>query len=301
MLKILLHTIVLSTLSVATFADESCHIKTYSKIYITQNSDYNKATKLIKSDNCTFLERQNFLQFILNSNGSIHSSQASKLIKNLYKQDIKISPKRISIYSFKKTLKNNFNPNSNWHWNNIKLTSRESVIALNENESISFNCTNCEYSGSKNIKVTITNPISGTYKYEWLNGDIVIKTKALVSLSNLGVNNQALNKKLFHTKNVFLKSPETLFTNSNSLHFYKLNKPIKSGKSLSFRDLTPVNLVKIGQPTKVIIKNDRLSLSSIAKPMKSGRFGEMIQLRHPKTNKIIMGKVVDFNKVIVEL
>ena len=301
MIKVLLQFLFLLSSIISTYASEDCHIKTYNKIYKTFDNDFQKSKKVIKSDNCSKTQQKAFIQFILNANGSLHNSQAEKIIKSLYNEDIKISPNRIAVYSLDKILKNNFNPNSNWHWNEVKLTSRETVIVLDQDESISFTCTNCEYSGSKNVKAVISNSITGRYKYDWLNGSIVIKTKALVPINNLAVNNQSLSKKLFTEEYVYLKSPENLFTNLNALHFYKLNKPLKSGKSLSFRDLIPVSLVKVGLPTKVILKSRHLSLSSIAKPMKNGHFGELIQLRHPKTNKTIMGKVIDFNKVVVEL
>jgi len=36
-------------------------------------------------------------------------------------------------------------------------------------------------------------------------------------------------------------------------------------------------------------------------PTRSAQFGESIELRNPNNNKIMAGKVVDYNKVVIEL
>ena len=36
-------------------------------------------------------------------------------------------------------------------------------------------------------------------------------------------------------------------------------------------------------------------------PSRSAQFGETIELKNPSNNKIIVGKVVDYNKVVIEL
>ena len=66
-------------------------------------------------------------------------------------------------------------------------------------------------------------------------------------------------------------------------------------------DFIQHNLVTAGRHTNVIFKSKGINLSLNALPLEYGKFGQDIRLRNPKSNKIIIGKVTDFNTVLVEL
>ena len=95
-------------------------------------------------------------------------------------------------------------------------------------------------------------------------------------------------------------SPDNVLTTLDNINFYKTNKTIVQNAVVSNMDLQAVNLINFGTPVNVTLKNDNIALQRTAMPLRSARFGETIELKGPN-NKNIAGKVVDFNKVVIEL
>ena len=85
------------------------------------------------------------------------------------------------------------------------------------------------------------------------------------------------------------------------LKFYKLNKPLRPGELLRQSDLNPINLVKAGSKTEVIIENELIKLKTYGISRNNGGVGEFVEVFHPQKNKKYQGKVIDLNKVLVEL
>lgn len=174
-------------------------------------------------------------------------------------------------------------------------------VAISENQSLSVLCNNCNNTGNKNIKIEIRDPIAARVRSSWSNTKLAARTKALYTTENVPVNNKALLPHQFEERVVYDIRPEQFFTDKEQLVFYKTNRAKSKGEAVRFQDLTPVNLVKMGHPATIILKNNSLTLETIAIPSQSGKLGQRIRLKNPRTKKVIIGKVVNFNKVEVEL
>lgn len=189
-----------------------------------------------------------------------------------------------------------------WRFVKSELTgTNTNYIAINESESMTVRCSNCSNTGLKNIKIEVRDPINSRFKAHWMTTQLAARTTALFPKDSLPVNNRALLPSQFEARTVYEVRPEQFFTDKSKLVFYKTNKPKSKGEAIRFQDLTPVNLVNMGQPVKVILKNNNLTLETSAIPSQSGKLGQRIRLKNPRTKKVIIGKVIHFNKVEVEL
>jgi flagella basal body P-ring formation protein FlgA len=296
-----LSVLILILFSPVLVAGESCFINTYPNLWTIDGTAPSEVSSAIKKSNCSPKVRLSFLHFILTRKGSIHSSIIESSLKKDLKTEVIIKPRKLKIGSLNESLKDKFSTSQDWFFKDIKLTSKKKILTLDKSSRLILNCNQCEFAGEKNIKFIIQNPLNNTNKQEWAQTKIKVRVEALTAASDFNVTNTALSKNMFSKKYVYVATPEKLFTNFKGLAFYKLNKPLRRGQVLNFSDLSSVDLVKAGRPTNISLKNNNLNISSKAMPMRSGKFGEIIQLRHLVTRKIIIGKIVDFNKVVVEL
>lgn len=65
-------------------------------------------------------------------------------------------------------------------------------------------------------------------------------------------------------------------------------------------DILAVNLINYGTPVKALYKINGLTLEKNFMPTRSARLNETVELNGAQ-NKKLYGKVVDFNKVEIEL
>ena len=92
-----------------------------------------------------------------------------------------------------------------------------------------------------------------------------------------------------------------IITDMESLKFYKTNKPIKAGEILKASDLNAINLVLAGLKTDVVLENQMVRIKTQGISRSNGTIGELVEVYHPQKNKKYLGKVIDINKVLVEL
>lgn len=190
----------------------------------------------------------------------------------------------------------------NWRFIEANFVAlKNHILPLKKGQSLSFSCQTCNTPGIHNSYIVLENPLKATGLREWLQVKIGIKVKALVSNHTISVDNKPLRENQFSNKEVYSFEPDQLFTNTVNLPYYKLNKALPQGSLVKFSDLSPINLVKLGMPVQIIFKQGNLSLHSTAKASQAGRLGDLIQLRNIKNNKTIIGKVINFNTVEIEL
>jgi flagella basal body P-ring formation protein FlgA len=92
-----------------------------------------------------------------------------------------------------------------------------------------------------------------------------------------------------------------LISDIETLAFYKTNKPLKAGEILKTADLNAINLVKAGLKTEVVLENQMIRIKTQGISRSNGTIGELVEVYHPQKNKKYQGRVVDINKVLVEL
>ena len=299
----LLYGILYPDLVLALEKSQSCQIEAVRRIIYLSSSDTMAITPddLIEKSNCPIAIEEKFFKILLSfkEGRDIKADHVEKLLKKNFLVSLK--PRTFHLQTLIQVIKDQISLPPSWNLSRIRfLGVKRNIISLSNGEDVKVKCQNCDRTGIKNIEVSI---LKQGYKKRsfWLTADLKIKTKALISQKNLGPLNGSMNVHYF--KEGFLDSfnPEKFFINRNILSFFKLNRPLNSGRPLLATDLTPLNLVQRGVPSRIIFKKNGLTLSGPGIPLTSGSYGNIIKLRNPKSKKIIVGKIVDFNKIMIEL
>lgn len=186
----------------------------------------------------------------------------------------------------------------------IQLRSSEAINAANflvlaPGDRIEIQCVGCLYGSQQPLNINVIG-FDGTNKAVTVKADFKKMVKAY---RVLGFHPAFSPITATSLKEEFVESiPHTdLITNLETLHFFKLNKPVRSGELLRLSDLNALNLVKAGLKTEVIIENEHVKLKTQGISRSNGTLGEFVEVFHPQKNKKYQGKVIDINKVLVEL
>ncbi|PIK14227.1 flagella basal body P-ring formation protein FlgA [Halobacteriovorax sp. JY17] len=277
-----------------------CQIDIYPKSYLLTDSSMKLGKALIKKSTCDGSTDNEFIRFLIDTKGNTSGKQISRVFSSLVNKPVVIKPDRISIYKLEDYLTERLSFSKNWFIREIQIPTNLPAITLDAKENLSIDCPTCSYPGNKSIRIVINDSLKGINKYHMLTAKLQIKAKALVPRGILKLDNQPLTKQMFKEEEVYTTDPSTLFTNIKTLGFYKVNKSVNS-RAILINDLVSVSLVKAGVPASIILDNGVINLKSTATPLRSAKFGETVQLRSSRNNKIIVGKVIDYNKVSIEL
>ena len=274
-----------------------CHILTANKIYVASNFKPSDISSALKSRDCSPGILNDFGRLVKSTKGTL----STRFFQEEFGHQVAMSPNRVRVIHLEDDITQKAIGRENWFAKEVKLLNNKSILTASMDENVNVSCDNCSQTGLTNIKIQISDVMSGKTKTLWASSTIKIKTRALVTKRNLNVSNSPLTPGDFQEKSVFSEKPENYFTNSPQLVFYKINKPLREGDPIKFLDLTPINLVRVGQKVRVKLNNRGLILNGFGISTASGKLGQMIQLRNPKTNKVFAGKIINFNEVEVDL
>lgn len=173
-------------------------------------------------------------------------------------------------------------------------------LALSKKHDLRVVCENCDKSlGEKNIKLVRNNQRDD--QNIWLKTTLAFEVEAFFPTKIMHPTSDVLSQTTFVKKATHTTHPQTLVTDINRIKFLQLRRVLDPNKPLNKSDFIQQNLIIAGRHAQVIFKSDGINLSLKAIPLSYGKFGDSIRLKNPKSNKIIIGKVIDFNTVLVEL
>jgi flagella basal body P-ring formation protein FlgA len=280
----------------------NCSVELFSKVYRLESTQTLTSTDIIQKTNCDISVSNKISQIISNSTGTVGADFLKReLAKDFNTISIEISPRKLSFMELNIALRDQLTSGSNLYFIDAKSLNGIKSLGLSDGEQIRANCESCNSFGEKNIKIDITNPLQNTTRTLWFSSKIVAKIKVFKAKRGLSFGQGRLEENDFYADEVFTNSPDNVLTSLNNIHFFKANRNILQGAVVSNLDLQAVNLINFGTPVSVILKNQNINLQRTAMPTRSALFGEVIELRNPNNNKIIAGKVVDYNKVVIEL
>ncbi len=276
----------------------SCEILAPKSLIITENIESYELNSAFKYKECDNEQIKSFNMLLTDYSGKLNQRVLSAELQD---KRIKLS-NPFEIISLNTALNDRISLPQKWKIIDLKIIGQSShFFSLNNEEHLQVSCSNCTSTGIKNIKMDIVNPIANTKASYWATGNVAVAVQALVTKNNIAITNQPLKRNNFEMKTVYSARPENFFTFEDKLPYYKANRPLRSGQVVHFNDIGPLNLVTIGTPVQVKLNSNGLKLQATGMPTRSGRLGEIIQLKNPKTNKIIIGKITNFNEVEVEL
>jgi flagella basal body P-ring formation protein FlgA len=265
-------------------------IKIYSKSFsINQN--------FIKS-NCPE-SVTNYLSSLL---ADIGSEVSSEYLQNIIFEETNIlpsiTPKSIKLSNLEDYI--NQSLDNNFRAENIKLVSKNETLKRKSSDHISISCDNCDHTGHKNIKLTITEAATKKQNTYWLSATITQKSKHIVAKRKIAAA-ETLNPSDFEIIERFSADQQILNIDLESLKYFKSTRIIDANRSLANNFVTAQNIVTRGMPTSVVYSSSGIKLMTTALPMQNGKINDTIQLETQNGKKKISATVIDYNKVQINL
>jgi flagella basal body P-ring formation protein FlgA len=280
----------------------NCSIEMFSKIYRFERNQVLSVKDIIQKTNCENSVGSKISQIISNSNGTIGVDFLKReLVKDFSKTVFDITPRKLSLLDLNLAFRDQLTNATNLYFQDSKSLNGIKTIGTLEDEQLKVYCESCTSFGEKNIKVEISGPLYPTVRTLWFSSKIMAKVKVYKAKRNLSFQQKHLESDDFYEDEILTSNPDNVVTSLQNIQFFKANRTILQGSSVSNLDLQPVNLVNYGTPVIVTLKNSNINLQKSIMPSRSAQFGETIELKNPTSNKIIAGKVVDYNKVVIEL
>ena len=293
---------ILSFSSLVSAEDLKCSIELYSKVYRLDSAQELTANDIAYKNDCDVTVLNKLSQIISSSTGTVGVDFLNReLSKEFSKLNIQISPRKLSLLELNSTFRDQLTNETNLFFLDTKSLNGIKSLGLLENEQLKANCESCNSFGEKNIKIDIVNPMANSTRTLWFSSKIMAKIKVFKANRNISFQQGHLEATDFYQDEIYTGNPENVLTSIDNIHFYRANRTLIQGAPISNLDLQPVNLINYGTPVNVLLKNQNINLQRTAMPTRSAQFGETIELKNPSNNKIIAGKVVDYNKVVIEL
>lgn len=230
--------------------------------------------------------------------GKMTAFQFSEMLK-AKSHDVVIQPMFIQVQHLKHLVREQLLVPPGVQMKSSEALSGANYLTLAPGDKIEVQCSGCLFGSQQTLNLNIIG-FDGTNKSLMVRADFKKMVKAYRLLSFHPAFSEIAVTSL---QEEFVESiPHTdLLTNLDTLKFYKLNKPVRAGELLKFSDLNAVDLVKAGLRTEVIIENELVKLKTSGISRSNGTLGQFVEVFHPEKNKKYQGKVIDINKVLVEL
>ncbi len=278
----------------------ACEVELFDKVYKVQKEQRLQAKDLIRSSNCQHDVLAKIAQILSNADGTIGSDFIEQELQKDLNTKIEITSKKISIFDLNDVIKTKLILDPSLEFTDYKFLSSQPTINLSQSENLSVSCENCRSLGEKNIKVDVISPLNGQNKSVWFTAKLNSRIMAVKARKNISFQQTNLSADDFVIEETLTTHPENILTSLDNIHFYRANRLILQNSIVSTMDILPINLVNYGTPVKAVLNSDSIALERVLLPARSARFNEMIELNGPNNKKII-GKVIDFNKVVIDL
>lgn len=261
--------------------------------------DANLTPSEIKFEHNCPVETVNKLKnFVCQNTGTFSTQQISRYVDiplNNFKGD-----GSLQVYNLNEFLNEKQKPSQDKSFFGSSFIGTKKYLSLANKHQVKIVCDNCEQSlGEKNIKLVNT----GEEKDQtiWLKTSLAFEVEAFFPKKIMHPTSDVLSRASFIKRSTASTQPQNLITDIKKIKFLQLRRMLDPNKPISKTDFVQHNLIIAGRHANVVFKSNGVNLSLKAIPLSYGKFGETVRLRNPKSNKIIIGKVIDFNTVLVEL
>ena len=264
-------------------------------VILGQTSSFEQSIKQSECSSETILEINNTINSV---EGKITSFQFSEILK-LKNHDVTVQPALIQVQHLNHLVRDQIMMPAGIQMRSSEAVNAQNYLVLSPGDRVQVQCLGCLFGSQQTLNVKVLG-FDGTDKALTVKADFKKMVKAY---RVLGFHPAFSPITATSLKEEFVESiPHTdLITNLDTLHFFKVNKPIRSGELLRQSDLNAINLVRAGTKTEVIIENEHVRLKTEGISRSNGILGELVEVFHPQKNKKYLGKVIDINKVSVEL
>lgn len=238
-------------------------------------------------------------QFLSQADGRLSPGQLLDVLETKGHLGVKLAPYPIKVEQFKNILKEQLSLPEGVHVKSSRSVNSSPFLALAPGDKVSVECPQCLFGSQQSVNVHVSG-FDGTQKSFLVLVDFKKMVRAYRTTSNFQSFSEVTSNYL---KEVYVEEiPQTqLVTDATILKYYKTNKPLHNGELLKFSDLNAMNLVKAGLKTEVVLENQMVRIRTNGISRGNGTLGEFVEVFSPVKNKKYQGRVVDINKVLVEL
>ncbi|MBD66824.1 MAG: flagella basal body P-ring formation protein FlgA [Halobacteriovoraceae bacterium] len=249
---------------------------------------------IVQESDCSAEVIEDFKLLIENANGLLKASFLSQYFQQEHGTHIQVSPDTIQVSDIKDHIQKSIG-DENLIIKKVNSLIPHSSLTYNTSETLRISCKNCDSPGTKDLALTLGK------KKHWLSANIFIK-KEVYSLEKNIINlSEKLSPDHFKKVTIIDRGNKRYFDDLSNIKFYRLNKFMRKGDVLGAHDVSPKSIVKYGDKVKVKINNSSVNLSVVAIAKSNGRFGDIIELQNPKSNKKITAKITDYNQAEINL
>lgn len=232
--------------------------------------------------------------------GRVGARQISELLEQRGHSGISVSPTTVHIKQLRTSMREQINLPPGVQVKAVRAQYTQNLVPLTAGDSIEVDCSSCLFGQAQPLRVLIR-AFDGSSRTIMANADFRKMVRAykfmapIASFTNLG--------EAVILKEVFVEdAPHTdLVTDLSQARFFKTNKPLRAGDLLRHADLNPINLVRAGQKTEVVLENTMIRIKTHGISRGNGGVGDQVEIFHQQKNKKYLGKIIDHNKVLVEL
>ncbi len=284
-------------------AAENCKLELFPKLlFLDKPKSIKDSNRAFKSTNCSDESTWTAIKTLSLIDGEISEKHFNRLLQEEgFSGTIDISPNKVAVNRIETFIAEQLTIQRGRKVENVKPINNKSVIGFAKNSFFEIACHACNTTGSKNASFVYTDPDNNLERKIWIQFDI-LKTDqiatAQVDLRPFIKQDLVHNVKLVPTT---MKDTSQYIKDLENLKYYKPNKIIKKGEPIKFTDLVPKTLVNTGKLTQVTIQKGGLKIQTQAIARQAGKLNDVINLYNPQSKKQFRGKIVDYNKVIVEL
>jgi len=286
----------LGTFITLSFSSWACEISLPQNLVIfSQDAQINDA---FLQENCSPETVSEVTHILKSVEGRMTSFQLNELLraKNLA---AKVSPDIFRVQQLPHLVREQISLPVGYQLRQVEAFNGKDFLSLNAGERVSVKCSNCAFIGKDPLILEVQNPNGEMAKHT-----VMAQFKKLVKAYRVK-NTQGAFMEVSPSSlaEEYVESiPQTdLISDLSVLRFYKCNKPLRAGELLKKADLHPVNLVRAGVSTEVIIENELVKIKTNGISRANGSIGDFVEVFQPGKNKKYYGKVIDLNKVHVDL
>ncbi|MCY4644811.1 MAG: flagellar basal body P-ring formation chaperone FlgA [Bacteriovoracales bacterium] len=280
-----------------------CFIETFPNVLFLQEPKKKEHFKgLVLKSNCPERDLNTFWHIAWKVDGKISSHHLNRLIREEgHKVRFELRPNNIKIFHLDKIVLQRIIRRKDFKVKKIGSFGSIRAIGLRDFSDLKFECHACHTTGLKNLNINYIAPESDYQKNIWVTLKLSQLKKVAVASSDIHPFSEINLQDVVEIMPVDLEVNNFYIQSVSDLKYFKVNKYVARNTPLKHSDLIPKILVGVGKSTHAIVVSGRLKLKMKAIAKENGKYGEFIALYNPDSKKQIRGRVIDFNKVQVDI
>jgi flagella basal body P-ring formation protein FlgA len=276
----------------------ACEITFPHQIIVLGEAGLN--TQIVQAKDCAEAIIKDAVDIASTLEGRISHAQFTDILNQKGYENITIQPSMVQIQQFKNILRDQLMLPTGIQIKATRAVNTAPLMTLTPGDRIEVSCTACLYGMSQTINVSVIS-FDGSRKNFLAAADFKKMVKAYRLLAPLPAFSEISQQGILREEYIEAIPHTDLVTNIETLKFFKTNKPLRTGEILRSSDLNALNLVKAGLKTDVILENQMIRIKTQGISRSNGSLGETVEVYHPQKNKKYQGRVIDINRVLVEL